>query len=81
MLSAIAKDKAVVSTCIYSVIKLILHRKNLHNFSFNRIKPRQSIIDGLTNTKLKPHLSTKTALKFILQKPSNCGKHNLVSET
>ena len=81
MVSAIAKNKAAVCNCIYSVMKLILHRKNLHDLIFNTMKPRHSIVDGSTNTKLKPHLNARAALKFILQKPSNCGKHNFVSET
>ena len=79
MVSAIAKNEAVVPNCIYYVIKLILHRKTVHNFSFNSMKPIHSIFQK--NKKLKPHINTRAALKFILQKPSNFGKHNLVSET
>ena len=81
MVYVIAKHQAVVSNCIYSVIKLVLHRKNLHKFNFNTMKARHNIVDGSTDTKLKAHMNAKAALKYIQQKPSNCGTHNLVSET
>ena len=45
------------------------------------MKARHNIVDCSTGTKLKAPMNTTAALKYIQQKSSNCGTHNLVSET